>query len=69
MGDAGEGGHIFGGALGVAAGGDYFGRGILGVDFADGVAGLRISGGGDRTGVDDDELGSVRRSRKRATAI
>jgi len=57
--DAGEGGKFFGGALGVTTGHEDFGGGILRMDFADGVAGLRVGRGGDRAGVDDDELGVV----------
>ena len=50
-GDAGEGGQFFRGALGVAAGDDNLGGGICGVEFADGVAGLGVSGGGYGAGV------------------
>src|SRR5260221_7976748 len=61
--DAGESGQFFGGALGVTAGDENFGGGILRVDFANGIAGLSVGGGGDGAGVDDDELGGLRRSR------
>src|SRR5882724_7814540 len=60
-GDARKGGDFFGGALGVAACDENFGGGILCVDFADGVAGLCVCGGGDGAGVDDDEFGVLRR--------
>jgi len=56
-GDAGEGGQFFRGALDVAAGGDDLRVGIDGVNLANGVAGLRISGGGDRAGVHYDDIG------------
>src|SRR5882724_2820997 len=59
-GHAGESGQIFGGALGVAAGGDNFCVGIAGVDLADGVAGLGVGGCGDRAGVYDYHVGGVR---------
>jgi hypothetical protein len=59
-GDAGELGEFFGGALGVAAGDDDLGGGILGVDFADGVAGLGIGGGGDGAGVHNYDAGCAR---------
>ena len=61
--DAGKGCKFFGGALGVTAGDENLGGGILRVDFANGIAGLRVSGGSDGTGVDDDELGGLRRGR------
>jgi len=56
-GDTGENGKVFRGALGVASGNDHAGAWISGVDFADGVAGLSVSGGSDRAGVHDDEIG------------
>jgi len=68
-GDAGESGEIFGGALGVTAGNENFGGGILRVDFADGVAGLRVGGGGDGAGVDDDEFGVLRGGRGSTAAV
>jgi len=55
-GDAGERGELFGGALGVAAGDDDAGGGVCGVKLSDGVAGLRVGGGGDRAGVHDNEV-------------
>ena len=56
-GDAGEGGDLFGGSLGVAAGYEDA-RGRIGrMDFADGVAGLGIRGGRDRTGVENYDVG------------
>src|SRR5260221_6306423 len=67
--DAGESGQFFGGALGVTAGDENFGGGILRVDFANGIAGLRVGGGCDGAGVDDDELGGLRRSRGCAAAV
>ena len=59
--DAGKRGQVFGGALGVAAGGDDFCCGICGVKFADGFASLRIGGRGYGAGVDDDDVGAVGR--------
>src|SRR5208282_10100 len=56
-GDAWEGGKFFGGALGVAARDDKASLRILGVEFADGVAGLGIGGGGYGAGVEDDDGG------------
>jgi len=56
-GDAGERGEFLGRALGVAAGDDDLSLRILGVYFADGVAGLGVGGGGDCTGVDNDDFG------------
>src|SRR5690242_165110 len=59
--DAGERGQLFGSALGVTAGDDEARGGIAGMDFADGVAGLGVGGGGDGAGVEDDEVGVVGR--------
>ncbi len=67
--DAREGSEFFRGALSITAGDEDFGNGVLGVDFSDGVAGLRVGGGSDGAGVDDDEFGVVRRSRDCAAAI
>ena len=58
-GDAGQGSDFFRGALGVAAGDDDAGCGICGMEFADGVAGLGVRGGGDGAGVEDHEVGGV----------
>ena len=51
VGYAGEGGQFFWGALGVATGDDDFRGGVVSVDFADGVAGLGVGGGGYGAGV------------------
>ena len=67
--DTGEGRKFFGGALGVTTGDKDFGGRILRVDFANGIAGLCVGGGSDGAGVDDDELGVLRRSRGGAAAI
>ncbi len=56
-GHAGKRGELFGSALGVAAGDDDAGGWILGVDFANGVACLRVGGGCDRASVYDDDVG------------
>ena len=69
VGDAGESGEFFGGALGVTAGDDDFGGGFGGVEFADGVAGLGVGGGGDGTGVEDDDVGSVGRGGQTAATV
>src|SRR5256885_15119382 len=66
--DAGEGRKFFGGALGVTAGDENFGGGVLRVNFANGIAGLGVGGGGDGAGVDDDELGGLGGSRGWAAA-
>lgn len=58
--NAGEGGKFFGSSLGVTAGDEDFGGGIVRMDFADGVAGLRVSGRSYGAGVDYDEFGVVR---------
>ncbi len=65
-GDTGEGGEFFGGTLGVATGDENTSGGICGMKFADGVAGLRVGGGGDGAGVEDDDVGDswVRGKRK-----
>ena len=57
-GDAREEGEFFGGTLGVTSGDQNFCGWILGMNFANGVARLSVGGGGDRAGVDDDELGA-----------
>jgi hypothetical protein len=56
-GNARECGEFFGSALGVAAGDDKAGGGILGVNLANGVAGLSVGGGGYRAGIEDDDGG------------
>ena len=68
-GDAGEGRKFFGGALGVTAGDEDFGGGILRVNLANCIAGLCVSGGRDGAGVDDDELGVLGRSRGSTAAV
>src|SRR5258707_6046510 len=65
--DAGEGGQFFWSALGVAAGNDDAGGGACGVNFADSVAGLSVSGGGDGTGIENDDVGALRGYRGAAT--
>jgi len=69
VGDAGEGGEFFRGALRVAASDDDFGGGILGVDFADSVASLGVGGGSDGTGVKDYDFGGGRVSRRGKSEI
>ena len=59
MGDAREDGQFFWCALSVTSGDENFGGGVLRVDFANGVAGLRVSSGSDGAGIDDDEFGCV----------
>lgn len=55
----GQGGDLFRGTLGVAAGDDDLAAGILPANTTDGGAGVLIGGGGDGTGVEDNELGGV----------
>jgi len=59
-GNAGESGNFFGGSLGIAARYQDARGGIGGVDFADGVAGLGVSGCGDGAGVKHDDVGCGR---------
>ena len=68
-GDAGESGEFLGGALGVTAGDDDAGGGIVGVKFADGVAGLSVCRGGDGACVDDDDVGGGGVNCRREAAI
>ena len=49
--------------MGVAAGDDDFGEGILGVDAADGSAGGAISIGGYGAGIEDNKFGGFRGAR------
>jgi hypothetical protein len=56
-GDAWEGGEFFGSALGVAAGDDEAGRGILGVKLANRVACLSVGGSGYRARVENNDGG------------
>ena len=56
-GNARKGSKLFGSALSVAAGDDDAGAGIGGVELANGVAGLGVGGGGDRTSIDHDDVG------------
>ncbi len=55
--------------MGVAAGDDKAGGGILGVEFADRVAGLGIGGGGYSAGVEDDDGGGGRIGGRGAAAV
>ena len=56
-GDARQRGELFGGALGVTAGDHNARGGILSAEVANGRAGLRVGGSGDRAGVHDDDIG------------
>ena len=59
-GNSGEGGDFFGRTLGITTGHEDA-RGRIGsVDFADGVAGLGVSGCGDGAGVKHDDVGCGR---------
>jgi len=60
-GDAGKRGQFFGGALGVAPSDNEADGGVGGVKLANGVAGLRVGGGGYRAGVEDDDVGGTER--------
>lgn len=55
-GDAGKRREFFGSALRVASGGDDARVGILAMDAANGFAGFGVGGGGDGTGVKDDDV-------------
>lgn len=68
-GNAREGGKFFRSTLGVTACDEDFGGGILRVDFADSVAGLRVGRGCNGAGVDYHEFGVVRRGGGDAAAI
>ncbi len=68
-GDAGEGGQLFGSALGVAASDDETDGGIGGAKFSDGVSGLGVGGGGDGASVDDDDVGTGGRGGNGTAAV
>ena len=68
-GDAGESGKLLRGTLGVAARYDEADGGVGGVKLANGFAGLRIRGGRDGAGVEDDEVSRSRRGGGGATAV
>src|SRR6266404_2482966 len=68
-GDAGESGDFFGRALGVAAGNEDARSWIGRVNFANGVAGLSVSGGGDSAGIEDHDVGRRRIARERASLL
>src|ERR1700722_20059244 len=57
MEDAGKRGQLFGGALGVAAGGYDFCGGGLGEEYVHGCSDLRVGGCSYGAGVDDDHVG------------
>jgi len=59
-GDAREGGDLFGGALGVASGDDNFGQRVLALHATNGGPRVLIGGGGNRTRIQDDEIGACR---------
>ena len=65
--NAGESGNFFGGALGITTRYEDSRGWIGGVDFADGVTGLGVSGGGDGAGVKNDDVGCGRIGRNNAT--
>ena len=69
VGDTGERGQFFGGALSIAAGYDDLRGRIVGVEFADGVASLGVSGGGDGASIDDDNVGGLRRASEGTAAV
>lgn len=54
--DAGKGGELFGGSLGVTASDDEASGRVLRVDLADGVASLSIGSGSDRAGIENDDV-------------
>ena len=55
--DFGQGGEFLRGALGVAAGDDDAGGGVLAADAADEGAGLAVGFGGDAAGIYNDNIG------------
>ena len=55
--DCGEGGEFLGGALGVAAGDDDAGVGVLAADAAEVRAGLAVGFGGDAACIYNDNIG------------
>ena len=57
VGYPGEGGQFFGGALSIAASDDDLRRGVVGMKFADGVAGLGVGSCGDGTSIKDHDVG------------
>ena len=57
MGDAGLCGKFFRRALGVTAGDDDAGGGVVSMKFSDGGAGLGVGSRSDGTGVEDDDIG------------
>ena len=67
--NTGESSEFFGGALGITAGDEDFGRGILRVYFPDGVSGLSVGCSGDGASVDDDKFRAVWRRNRGATAV
>jgi hypothetical protein len=64
-----EGGDFFGSTLGITAGYENARGGIGRVDFAYGVAGLGVSGGGDRAGVENYDVGGSRIRGKTAALL
>ena len=48
--------EVLWGALRIATGDNNAGGGVRRVDFANGIARLRVSGGGDGAGIQDDEI-------------
>jgi len=56
VGDAGEGGEVFRGALGVAAGDDDPGSWVVGMKLTDGVASLGVGGGGNGASIKDHDV-------------
>ena len=68
-GDARQRGEFFGCALRVAARDDDAGSGVAGVDFADGIASLRIGCGGHGTSVYDDDVCGAGIRRGQASTI
>jgi len=57
QGDAFDGGEFLGGALGVAAGDEDAGLGMVAMEFANGLAHFIVGGGGDGAGVEHDQAG------------
>ena len=68
QGHFGQGAQFGGGALGIAAGGDDDGIGMLAAGGAQGLSGFGIGGGGYRAGVDHHHIGAAGRRRYGAAA-
>jgi len=69
VGDAGECGEFFRDALGVAAGDDDAGSGVVSMKFANSVAGLGVGRRSDCAGIKDDDVGGFGATGQRAATF